>query len=125
MHIQLEAKDNNTIRSYSETAIMVGETIYESSVIIGSETIISPWAVHAVQELTDDNLKPIIELEPEIIIIGHQQSLSTLPMLIMQSLSKQRIGLECMSIGAACRTFNVLLSEKRKVAIGIIFQTTL
>lgn len=121
MHIQLEAKDNNTIRSYSETAIMLGETIYESSVIISSDAIISPWAVLTVQELTNDSLMPIIKLEPEIIIIGHQQSLSTVPILIMQSLSKQRIGLECMSIGAACRTFNVLLSEKRKVVLGIIF----
>ena len=125
MHIQLEANDNNTIRSYSNTAIKVGETIHESSVIISRDAIITPWTVHTVQELTDDNFKPIIELEPEIIIIGHQQSLSTVPMLIMQSLSKQRIGLECMSIGAACRTFNVLLSEKRKVVVGIILQNIL
>ena len=111
MHIQLEANDNNTIRSYSNTAIKVGETIHESSVIISRDAIITPWTVHTVQELTDDNFKPIIELEPEIIIIGHQQSLS--------------IGLECMSIGAACRTFNVLLSEKLKVVVGIILQNIL
>lgn len=121
MHIQLEAKDNNTIRSYSDTAITVGESIYESSVIIGSDAIISPWSIHTVQELTDITLSPILEIEPEIIIIGHQQSLSSVPMAIMQDLSKKRIGLEFMSIGAACRTFNVLLSEKRKVVVGIIF----
>jgi uncharacterized protein len=121
MHIQLEAKDNNTIRSYSDTAITVGESIYESSVIIGSDAIIAPWSIHTVQELTDITLRPILELEPEIIIIGHQQPLSSVPMAIMQDLSKKRIGLEFMSIGAACRTFNVLLSEKRNVVVGIIF----
>ena len=42
-------------------------------------------------------------------------------MPVMHYLSKQRIGIECMSIGAASRTFNVLLGEGRRVVAGIIF----
>ncbi len=121
MHIQQEGLDSHTIRSYSESSITVGDNQYEQSIILNHTSIICPWAIHALQDLNDVTIEPFLSLEPEIIIIGHQ-SLHTLPPpTIMQYLSKKRIGIECMSIGAACRTFNVLLSELRKVAIGIIF----
>ena len=74
-----------------------------------------------IKELNEKSLEPLLTLEPVIIIIGHQQPGIYVPMSVMQYLSKQRIGIECMSIGAACRTFNVLLNEQRNVVIGVIF----
>ncbi|HAU0934786.1 TPA: hypothetical protein JBH70_12550, partial [Legionella pneumophila] len=55
------------------------------------------------------------------IIIGHLQTGKTLPVTLISQLSQKRIGIECMSIGAACRTYNVLLSEHRAVVAGFIF----
>ena len=124
MHIHLEAPDNNTIRSYSNEQLTIGSKNYENSVIISRETIISPWSIHSVQELNETTLEPILQLKPEIIIIGHQQAGMYIPMRIMQDLSKQSIGVECMSIGAASRTYNVLLSEGRNVIVGIIFHNS-
>jgi len=121
MHIQLEAPDKHAIRSYSDAEITVDSIAYQQSVIIGKDTIISEWPVHSIQELNEKNLAPILELEPEVIILGHQQPGVYIPVLVMQYLSKQRIGIECMSIGAASRTFNVLLSEQRNVVAAIIF----
>lgn len=120
MHIQLEAPDKNGIRSYTDAEITVGSAVYQQSIIIGKDTIVSEWPVHSVQELNETNLAPILALEPEVIIVGHQQSGVYIPALVMQYLSKQRIGIECMSIGAASRTFNVLLSEHRNVVAAII-----
>lgn len=123
MNIHLESRDLHTIHSYSNEQLIIAGTIYKNSLIISKEQIISPWEIHFVQDLTEEILGPMVELKPEIIIIGHQQeSLSRLPMNILQYLSRQRIGIECMSLGAACRTFNVLLSEHRNVIAGIIFQ---
>lgn len=121
MHIHREAPDNTTIRSYTDTDITVGTSNYHESVIISKQGIISSWPIYSVQELNEEILEPILKLDPEIIIIGHQQAGVQIPMTIMQYLSKQRIGIECMSIGAASRTFNVLLSEQRSVVAGIIF----
>ena len=121
MQIQREIPENHTIRSYTQTHITVGTHNYQDSVLISKESIIFPWEIHSLQDLNETHLAPILDLKPDILIIGHQ-SLGTLPPLpILQYLSKQRIGLECMSIGAACRTFNVLLSEDRQVIAGIIF----
>lgn len=120
MHIQREAPDTNTIRSYSNKEIIVGEATYEHSLVITGETIITPWNVHSLLDLNVTTMEPLLQFKPEIIIIGHQTS-GQLAIELMLYLSKLRIGMECMSIGAASRTFNVLLSEHRNVIAGIIF----
>ncbi len=61
----------------------------------------------------------LLQLQPEVILIGYNGHNKLLIELI-QDLAKKKIGLECMSIGAACRTFNILLSEGRKVVAGFI-----
>ena len=121
MQINLESSDKHAIKSYSDSQILVNYTEYNESLIISREEIISPWPVHSVQALTEDLLKPIIELQPEVILIGHNQLGAQIPMILVQFLANQRVGIECMSIGAACRTFNVLLSEMRNVVLGIIY----
>lgn len=122
MHIQLEAHDNNSIRSYTNAEITVNNQVYKQSVIIGKNEIIADWPIHSVSELTLYNLESLLQLDPEIILIGHQESGIYVPMPIKEYLSQRRIGIECMSLGAACRTFNVLLSEHRKVVVAIIFK---
>lgn len=121
MQINLETPDIHTIQSYSDSQITLNNTDYCESLIISRKALISPWPIHSVQELSEESLKPIIELQPEVIIIGHKQTGVQVPMMMVQYLAKQRIGIECMSIGAACRTFNVLLGEQRAVVLGIVF----
>lgn len=64
-----------------------------------------------------------MQVKPEIIIIGHENPGKFPPMEFMSHLSQLQIGMECMSIGAACRTYNVLLSENRAVVAGFIMST--
>ena len=123
MHIQRETPENHAIRSYTNTEITVGHTVYTKNTLISREAIISPWPITSIQAFNDTHLEALLKLEPEIILIGHEQPGIQIPISVMQNLSKQRIGIECMSIGAASRTFNLLLSEGRKVVIGILFTT--
>jgi len=120
MQIHLEAPDKHTIKSYGDSQITVNNVTYNDSLIIGRQVIISPWPVHSLLELTEDLLKPILELQPEVIIIGHNQPNVQIPMMLVQFLAKQGVGIECMSIGAASRTFNVLLGEQRDVVAGMM-----
>lgn len=121
MQINLESSEKHTITSYDDTQIIVNKTIYNNSLMISRQSIISPWPVHSVLDLNDDFFKAILDLQPEVIIIGHHQPSVQIPIILVQSLAKQRIGIECMSIGSACRTFNVLLGEQRAVVAGLIF----
>ncbi|WED44317.1 Mth938-like domain-containing protein [Legionella cardiaca] len=120
MHINLEASDKHTIQAYNEREVKIDSIAYQTSFIVSSHEIIADWSVKAVDELNEETLWPLLRYHPKIIIIGHQQQGQYVPVSLMQMLAKQGIGLECMSIGAACRTFNVLLSEQREITLGII-----
>lgn len=121
MHIQIDSRNPNSIISYSESQLIIHDEIYTDSLIVSAQKIISPWPVHSLQALTQDLLSPLIQLNPEVILIGHPHLGQQPPPIILEWLSKQRIGLECMPIGPACRTFNLLLSEGRSCVAGFIF----
>lgn len=121
MEIQLESAEPNTIRSYSNTNILVAQTTIEQSCIICKQSIQTDWPIHHISEFNLEHLTPFLQFSPEVIIIGHVGPSRISPNVVSE-LSRQRIGLECMSIGAACRTFNVLLGEQRAVVLGIIFE---
>lgn len=122
MHIQIETPVNNTIRSYTDKQISIGTHFYQESLIVCTESLLTEWPVQSIKALNEDNIKPLLHLNPEVIIIGHQESGEYPSVRVIEFLSKKRVGIECMSIGSACRTFNVLLSEQRRVVLGIIFR---
>ncbi len=121
MHINLEATDKYSIEAYSDTAVQVNSLVYQTNLIVSSHGIISDWAIANILHLDENSLAPLLQYNPTIIILGHKQQGEFPPLAIRQKLAKEHIGLECMSIGAACRTYNVLLSELREVVVGIIF----
>lgn len=120
MHINLEATDKHTIQAYCDSSIKIDSNIYQHSLIVSTHEIITTWPIRAINELNEESLQPLLQYNPKIIIIGHNKQGQFTPLSILQTLSKRQVGLECMSIGAACRTFNVLLSEQREVALGVI-----
>jgi uncharacterized protein len=122
MHIQKESRNTNSITGYDPFQVIVNQVSYSDSVIISRDRIIPSWPVHAITEITIQNLAPLIEQSPEVILIGHANPTLLLHNEVKIWLSEQRIGIESMPIGAACRTFNVLLTEDRHCVAGIIFQ---
>lgn len=121
MHINLETNESNAIQSYTEHQIQINSHIYTQSVIVSKQEIITDFQITQISDLTLENLEKFLILQPEIIILGLQQPGRFPDPSILSVLSKQRIGLECMSIGAASRTFNVLLGEERAVVVGFVF----
>jgi uncharacterized protein len=120
MEIQLESPDPHAIQSYTDTSITVGGVLYDHSTIISKDTIQTAWPVHSVSELCENNIAALLEHNPEIVLIGHAEHGKQIPISVVSFLANQRIGIECMTIGSACRTFNVLLSESRAVVLGYI-----
>ena len=121
MHIHSETAEKHTVQAYSDNQIQINSILYKGSLIVSKEKIISDLPIKNIQEMDEGYLKLFLEFKPEVIIIGHGESGAFPPMSIMSQLSQLRIGIECMSIGAACRTYNVLLSEHRSVVAGFIF----
>jgi uncharacterized protein len=113
-------RDVKVIRAYAPGRINVSETLLTKSFIVAREQLIEDWAPQRFEDLTAESLKPALALEPEILIIGTGKQQHFLPGESMAALSRGGIGVEVMDTAAACRTYNVLLSEDRKVVAALL-----
>jgi uncharacterized protein len=112
--------DHLFIRSVSAEGIRVVDDYYSEPIILSPDHIISDWAVTDAAELTEAQLEPILQLKPEIVLIGTGPKQIFLPPELMMFFYSRNIGFEVMTTDAACRTFNVLASEGRKVVAALL-----
>ncbi len=112
--------DNLFIRAVSEDGIRVEDTVYTQPFIISSTEIITDWPVTGADGFTEELLQPIFDLQPEIVLIGTGRKQVFLPPELMMSFYRREIGFEVMSTHAACRTFNVLVSEARNAVAALL-----
>lgn len=115
MQINLETPESHTIQAYDNQHLQINSVIYERSVLVSREKIISDLPIKQIHDIQEAHLPMLLELHPELIIIGHSNTGVMLAPHLIASLSQQGIGVECMSVGAACRTYNILLGERRAV----------
>jgi uncharacterized protein len=121
MNINLEASELHAVQAYSNSKIQINSIIYEKSLIVSKTQVISDLSIKNILEMDEAYINLLTQFKPEVIIIGHENTGKLPPLSIMNQLLQQRIGIESMSIGAACRTYNILLSEHRAVVAGFIF----
>ncbi len=122
MKLSLEASSQvNLIRAYSSTEVLVGERRLHSSCIITADTVISEWEPASLAELSPAHLEKVFALRPEVVLLGTGSTQRFAPQPIRAAFAQRRIGLEAMDLGAACRTFNVLVQEDRRVAAVLFF----
>src|SRR3989338_1744387 len=113
MHIQLESALKHSIQAYDDQQVVIDGQSYQHSLLVSGQQLIADLAVKHIHDLSLEHLTTRISSPPEVIIIGHNET-GKLPSIdLISRLSKQGIGVEFMSLGAACRTFNVLLAEGR------------
>ncbi len=109
-----------TIQSFSPGKIEINHTIYTHSLIALPNQIITDWPPQTMDMLAAKHVDRMTQLSPEIILIGTGIQQHLIPSLLLMKLIEAKIGFEAMSTAAACRTFNLLASEGRKVAAGLI-----
>lgn len=120
MHISLENPEQHAVQAYTDNEIKINSVIYTKSLIVSKQEIITDVAIRSLHTMDEAYLTLFLNYKPEVIIIGHPEAGALPPPSILAHLFELGIGMECMSIGAACRTYNVLLSEERSVVAGII-----
>ena len=108
------------IRSYADNKVEVNNSTYESSLIISNTKLITDWEINNIEKMTHDHWLSLIEPGPEVILIGTGSSLVFPHPSTYRPAIEKGIGVEFMDSGAACRTYNILLSEDRFVIAGII-----
>jgi len=91
-----------------------------NSFIVSTNTLIKNWPLEQIKQLATDHLQTILDLEPELVLLGTGQKQHFPDVKLLAHFYDQGIGIEIMDSAAACRTFNILAGESRKVVAGII-----
>jgi uncharacterized protein len=121
MQFTLDARgDVNLVRAYSAGEIRVGERIVRSNCLIGAHTLIEPWGPDSVDDLALEHMAAVFDLEPQLALLGTGSTHVNPKPGLRGAFNARGIGLEAMTLGAACRTFNVLVQEERRV-VAMLF----
>jgi len=109
----------NLIRRYGADFIAIGEQEIRASCIVTASTLDS-WTPRTIDELTLEHLASIFALTPEVVVLSTGANQKFPRAALRAEFATRKIGLEVMEIGAACRTYNVLVGEERRVLAAIL-----
>jgi uncharacterized protein len=112
----------NLIRGYSATEIRIGEHSLQRSCIVTADRLITDWEPESFADLAPAHLEAILALTPEVVLLGTGATQRFAPPAVRALLAQRGVGLEAMQLGAACRTFNVLVQEGRRVAAALFLR---
>jgi uncharacterized protein len=117
---QQSAQGANLIRRYGADYIAIGEEEIRSSCIVSASTLTRDWPPRSVDELTSEHFAPLFALAPEVVVLSTGATQKFPRAALRAEFATRKIGLEVMEIGAACRTYNVLVGEERKVLAAML-----
>jgi len=112
--------EHHYIRSISSDGIQVVDQVCTGSIIVSASRLITEWTVTSPGELTEVHIGRILELDPEIVLIGTGKHQVFLEPEILMHFYRRQVGVETMTTQAACHTFNLLVSENRNVVAALL-----
>jgi uncharacterized protein len=122
MKLTLDANSAVTlIRSYAAGELRVGEQVFHRSCILTPNAVLPDWRPTKVEDLVEGDLQALFDAKPQLVLLGTGDRQQFPAVAIRGAFARARVGLEVMDMGAACRTFNVLVQEGRKVCAGLLF----
>ncbi len=112
---------SNAFTGYGEGYVMVNRQRYERNLVVLPDRIVTDWQPAGFDQLGAGDFAQLAELAPEIVLLGTGSRLRFPRPELTRALIDARIGLEVMDIQAACRTYNILAAEERKVVAALLF----
>ena len=112
--------DRTYVRAVGERGITVAGETYTASVILSPESVHPDWPVAVPADLTESALEAVLGLQPEVVILGTGKVQRFPDAALTLKFYQQGIGIEVMDTRAACRTFNILVMEERRVVAALM-----
>lgn len=120
MQLNLESSSARyQIKGYKTGCVTINQQDYVTSVIVMPEYLTN-WSVTDINQLTEQDLLQLLELKPEVILLGTGNNLIFPSPGITQVIGSNHVGLEIMTTAAACRTFTILAAERRAVLAALV-----
>lgn len=112
----------NLITSYTSDKIYINRIAYQNSLILTPEKIIADLSEHSLECILKNDWQTLLMDTPDIVIIGTGHKQKFLTAALLAPFYEKQMGVEVMTTASACRTYNILASEKRKVAALLIIE---
>ena len=114
------AENQHLITGYGADFVEINKQRYVQNLIVMSDKLILDWQATDFSSLTEAHFAHIVDLKPEVVLLGTGGKHLFLDPKTVQKLTKNGIPLECMTTAAACRTYNILMSEGRNVVAALL-----
>lgn len=111
-----------TITAYEKDSVEINAITYTYSLIVLPETKPQQWSATRFEQLSAEDFAQIEATIPDVVILGTGNKQRFVHPKLTAALAAKRIGVECMDNQAACRTYNILMAEGRKVALALIME---
>ena len=111
----------NTITAYGDDYVMVNGARRDSSVVV-TPSEVRAWSATDFEYLKEEDFAALAELGADIVLFGTGERQRFPHPRLTAGLAAARIGLEVMDLKAACRTYNILVAEERKVAAALLLE---
>jgi uncharacterized protein len=112
----------NTVTGYGADYVEINLERHEGSIIVLPDLPVIAWPVSAFEALTPELFEMLIPSAPEVVVFGSGERLRFPHPRLTAALTAKRIGVEAMDFKAACRTYNILMSEGRRVAAALLIE---
>ena len=109
----------NFIRAWEPGRVRIADSWVAGNLIVSTDRVVEGWTTIAPTALTIADLAPALALDPVIIVVGTGTEQLLPDVELMAAVAERSVGLEIMTTPAACRTFNVLLQEQRRVVAAL------
>ena len=110
----------NTFTAYGDGYVMVNDQRHETNLIVLPDQLL-PWSAKSFAVLSEEDFHVFLELKLEILLLGTGPRQRFPHPRLTRQLAAMRVGVEAMDLQAACRTYNILMAEERRVAAALLF----
>lgn len=117
--LQNQGPQHQIISAYDENSVVINGSRFSQSLLLLPDSAHQFWEIHDFENLKKEDFLPVINAKPELLIIGTGVQQRFVAPKLMAELVAEKIGIEYMNNQAACRTFNLLLAEGRRVALAL------
>jgi uncharacterized protein len=113
------AEGRNLFTGYGEGYVSVNDQRHSRNIVVAPDHAVQEWDAESWETLTPGHMQPLLELKPEIVILGTGAQLRFPRPEVARALAEAAVGFEAMDTKAACRTYNILMAEGRRVVAAI------
>jgi len=113
-------EDGYVITAYDSSSITINGKMFSQSLVVANTQLNENWDIASIELLTPNHIDLVLSFKPELILIGTGSKLTFPAIELYAGIIERGIGVDFMDTGAACRTYNILMSEGRDVVAGLI-----